>query len=268
LLWFIFATEEDMGYDPTVCRVLDSTGRIHYVHSIRDTESGSTRHFLTRRFLSRVNNLCLTGRATRVSEVVEVNSPTDLTLVSGTQAMVLKDAWLNKRNRTERMIQNDIFARLRNLRRRAHDSSDEFSDLFFPHDTAKARLLDIIKSENWSRYFLTIVTETEGACSKSVAPAAKPVRGLFVVQKAGTKDPSLKAGTGPMQSEHRATAATPGIQEACAAPRLYEVKKRYRVVFLELCEPLDQLTTLRDVCAAMLDCLDGESFSYACLLWN
>jgi hypothetical protein len=95
LVSFIFASEEQMGYDPSVQRRRDPNHfppRICWVYSIEESES-SARYFKTCRTLSEFHDSSITGRSTRVLEVVEVASPDDLRLVPGAHPMVLKDAW-------------------------------------------------------------------------------------------------------------------------------------------------------------------------------
>jgi hypothetical protein len=215
-----------MGYDPSVQRLWDvtpSSPRVCLVYSIADPQS-SSRYFKTVRSLSEYQDAHITGRSTRVFEVVEVVSPDDLRAVPGAQPMVLKDAWQKCSRRTERQTQTDIFLRLRELACRLRDSPNAVAELLDPRDPAYEQVLDVLRGEDWQKYFLTIEAEYVGR---------------------------------PHKRRPHGASALPSADTQPTQPRRTNSSRRYCVVFRELCKPLHDLTNFRDVCAAMLDCLTG-----------
>jgi hypothetical protein len=230
LLSFLFSTEEQMGYDPSVTRHLDKTvapARTCYVYRIKSS-TDHPRHFKTLRSLSEYHEPPLIGRSTRVFEVVEIPSSDELRSAPNARSMVLKDSSVSVGQRTERQIQDDVFTRLRELARGINEADDVRAGPLDPRDPGYDQLLEILRTESWGRYFLTIVAEHVGPSTR-VAPKSTP-------------------DAGRMRSHP---------QSQCA-PLSVEAKRPYRVVFEEHCTPLHDLTDFSEVCSTMLDCLTGE----------
>ncbi|KAF9536333.1 hypothetical protein CPC08DRAFT_756545, partial [Agrocybe pediades] len=102
---FMFATDEEMGYDPTVTR--------HDRDGIPDSDNGrnSDRFFRTVDTIYDYGSLDVTDKSTRVWLVEEKSSAEDDASPVGDPAIryVLKDVWHPAKARTERQIQDSIF---------------------------------------------------------------------------------------------------------------------------------------------------------------
>jgi hypothetical protein len=258
-----------MGYDPTVHRVLDSEGKTQYVYTIEDSRA-SPKYFLTQQSLSELHTLRVAGRSTRVWQVVEVCAPKDISKVRsthelvpvcGAHSMVLKDAWLHLSGSTEGRIQDSMYSKLHETARSLADVDDEdtfLTDILPSNDDTRSQILDVLRTAAWTKYFLTIVVENEGAQTKTKAEHAKAVRGLF-----DQPDPPNTPASLSSSDPNRGQGSQPSNTRGVGLPRnhpggAHEAKKRYRVVFRELCKPLHQLPDFGDVCSAMTDCLLGE----------
>ncbi|KAJ3575708.1 hypothetical protein NP233_g917 [Leucocoprinus birnbaumii] len=118
---FLFATEAEMGFDPTVRRVLhDKEPR--YIYTITP-KNQSARFFRTITTISNPSNSSITGRQTRVWEAEEVDESSESakTLHSNGKRVALKDAWLDEGSRTESEIMDLIIGKLKEI---AHDQLD------------------------------------------------------------------------------------------------------------------------------------------------
>lgn len=101
-----FATQAQMGYDPTTKRVLVHE-KIVYEYAVYDSEKKRDIIYRTTgNALFNHQEYCLMGCAIRVWEVEELDSKGEPT---GT-INVLKDYWLTQGSRTEKQIQDEIFA--------------------------------------------------------------------------------------------------------------------------------------------------------------
>ncbi|TFK45758.1 hypothetical protein OE88DRAFT_1812378 [Heliocybe sulcata] len=103
LVSLLFATEQELGLDPTVQHRFDEQRRPGcYVYEL------SGRYFKTLESLSTHRPLAVAGRATRVFRAVEVESFDDLTEKGPTK--LLREAWLESIADTENGIQTKLFA--------------------------------------------------------------------------------------------------------------------------------------------------------------
>ncbi|KIO23497.1 hypothetical protein M407DRAFT_62150, partial [Tulasnella calospora MUT 4182] len=120
MLSFLFATEEELGYDPTIQRRLDSNPvsrkqTLCYVYQVEDNVGDKhERYFKTQEALFEHRSLCATGRATRVWKVVEVGSFNELEPLDSS-ILVLKDVWLDSQSKTECQNLDAIFQELQKL---------------------------------------------------------------------------------------------------------------------------------------------------------
>jgi hypothetical protein len=237
--------------DPTLAKP-----ELCYVYRVQENHKPA-KHFKTVHGISELRTLRATSRATRVWKVIEVKSPDDLHPINGAQAMVLKDVWVYESGKTEREIQDGIFAKLQGLAKQVRHSDDALDDLLKTDDEARVDLLETLKNETWARYFLTIHTECTGARSKRVPVDAVRARGVFSTAAQPQTRPSIPSNR----------SIDPDIVPPKPRPRLdareFEQKKRYCVVFEEVCTALHKLGNFHDVCSAMLDCLKGRYFSSA-----
>ncbi|KAF9556345.1 hypothetical protein CPC08DRAFT_641698, partial [Agrocybe pediades] len=242
-LSFMFATREEMGYDPTVTFHHDNN---NYTYSIPPaTQDETTRFFRTRKILSEYRSNNVTGRMARVWLVDEVTSNAeDAEAVAGKPQYVLKDVWLENSAQTEQQIQKAIFK-----------SIDAFLASSSPVKEAMQGMLDqhrrLIDKGAYKNFFLTIAKDYEGQKSKPLAGGHKKHQGLFATQGLfGTMSGQVNATT-PGQT--RSTCGTPrDIHEPPVVPvpqlpRAYAQKKQYRLIFKEECVPVGELNKLADV---------------------
>ena len=108
---FVHATKDEMGFDPTVRRVMFHN-RMCYVYQV------DGRFFRTINPLFRGRVLGIAGRMTRVWEAVEVGGTSEEEIrkeKNGGRRCVVKDVWLDKDSHTEGNNLSKIFAALDNL---------------------------------------------------------------------------------------------------------------------------------------------------------
>ncbi|KAF4623612.1 hypothetical protein D9613_001475 [Agrocybe pediades] len=263
---FMFATEEEMGYDPTVTQHDDN----QYTYGIPPKQSGGkTRFFRTIKIISEYRSNNVTGRKARVWLVREVESNAKDAIVTGPE-YVLKDVWLEESALTEQQIQNDIF------------QSIEGFWACSPEKEAMQGIWDkhrkLVTSGGYKDFFLTIVADYEGRRSKllpgdftrrrgllltndpygtwDATPASTPTptpanskttsntRTLDAVSTPSTSKPATKANIRPSCSTDHTVPIMPKVRDY---PRDYARKKQYRLIFEEQCVPVGELPKLRDV---------------------
>jgi hypothetical protein len=236
----MFASESEMGYDPTVTLCDDKSNYIYRFNPKTVYE----RAFRTRRCIVEYRPLCITGRNTRVWEAVEVDlsSPTkEIGL-----PVALRDVWLDKEALTERDIQLRIFSGIDEFGKGDMNESPCFKN-FQPE--RKAKMMEIIRSGDYRNFFLTIQCDYQGCTSKELEPTAVP--DLFLDHKPETPSPT-KTGSGSLTRpsllphEHQATIS-----------RDYAPKRQYRLVYEELCVALHDLKDLDVISQILSDCLIG-----------
>ncbi|KAG8914999.1 hypothetical protein FRC01_003836 [Tulasnella sp. 417] len=253
MLSFLFATEEELGYDPTIQRRLDSdlaSGKqtLCYVYKVEDNVGDKCeRYFKTQGAIFEHHSLRATGRATRVWKVAEVGSFNELEPLDGS-ILVLKDVWLDSQSKTEGQNLDAIFEELQNLADLL-DKGDKKSDIFdgFDEESEKA-LKECLKERSWGRYFLSKVCHWQGSESKKVPPAAQLDSTLFD-DPTSTPIPSYSDWSrlmNPWSAGMVPVARNRPLSHYCP-------KRQYRVVFKEICEALHDVGRLEDVVTALLD---------------
>ncbi|KIM51731.1 hypothetical protein SCLCIDRAFT_142631 [Scleroderma citrinum Foug A] len=221
MLSLMFATEEELGYDPTIQRRLDpETNRVCFVYEV------DGHYYKTQKAIFDHRSLCITGRATRVWEVIEVASFDKLQPLEGSHTMVLKDVWLDAGLMTEGDIQREIFADLEKIAD-ALQAGVEPKGFVGMDDESKQMLRKCLLAQDWHRYFLTLVCEWQGMTSKEVAEAAEPDSTLF--------------GAPP-------TTEKPFNHRHC-------LKRQSRVVFKQVCVALHDVSKLGDAMTVLLSCV-------------
>ncbi|KAG9018847.1 hypothetical protein FRB90_008960 [Tulasnella sp. 427] len=267
MLALLFATEKELGYDPTIKRQLDTTvpgvSRLCFIYAV-GAKAGKVRFFKTLEAIFEHRSLCVTGRATRVWKVVEVGSFDDLQGFG--PEMVLKDVWLDKGAKTEGENQAAIFAQLRKIAAQLINSGNDSASAqdtpgilaFKSLDQESKLLLEIcLVNKIWDKYFLTVVHDWQGHTSKDTAPEHEVDNRLFEpstgnLTPATVSRPDLSRSTifNPIEaSSDRPTLVIPS--------RRYLPKRQYRVVFRDVCEALHDVRRLRDVGTALQDCVFG-----------
>ncbi|EJF57480.1 hypothetical protein DICSQDRAFT_173936 [Dichomitus squalens LYAD-421 SS1] len=222
LVSFLFANMVELGYDENIQRRLDpKDGRCYYVFRVGD------RYFKSCRCIFEHRNTCISGRSTRVFKVVQVPSFDDITEEATASPMVLKDVWLDTGAKTEKEIQDAIFARLDTVARKLQDGQDlpHFAGL---EDAEKSLLRDALRDGNYKQHFLTIDCDTRGALSKSLLQDSRRPGNLFS-PRASEAVPA-KFAIGDTSRSQLRLPPDPPIQ--CPfPPRSFLAKYQYRVVF-------------------------------------
>ena len=173
MLSLMFATEKELGYNLTIqCRLDPKTNKVCFVYNV------DGRYYKTQKAIFNHWSLCITGRATRVWEVIKVASFDKLQLLGGSQMVVLKDVWLDAGSMTEGDIQREMFADLKKIAD-ALQAGVEPKGFEGMDDESKERLQKCLQEQCWHRYFLTVIHEWQGMTSKEVAKAAEPNSTLF-----------------------------------------------------------------------------------------
>ncbi|KAF8636246.1 hypothetical protein AX17_003731 [Amanita inopinata Kibby_2008] len=247
-LSFMFASEEEMGYDPLVTLSEDGS----YIYRFPQ-EGGRSRSFKTCHSLAEYRSLCITGRMNRVWEVIELG-PMGQPLANA-RPVALKDVWLDEAALTERQIQNVIFEDVRAFARSDFDNNPCLAGF---SAAMRERLKEVLQNERYRHYFLHIECDYQGKSSKEVPQSAKPQRGIFVPPLSTTQpssralpDPTRKVVSGPSQRTN---------------PRKYVPKRRYLLVYREVCRALHDLDSLPDVLGVLQDCLIALQLLY-CAGW-
>ncbi|KAA1477653.1 hypothetical protein DENSPDRAFT_617523 [Dentipellis sp. KUC8613] len=213
---FIFATTDELGYHTSVQRRLDLTHANSRLCLVFRIQG---RYFKTLRTVVEHRGTNITARTTRIFEAVEVKSFDDLTQLEK-KTKILKDVWIDDDARTERQIQDAILQDLDTLSDKLISDGSLNSEHF--HDVSeeeKKLVCDALRDRRYRNHFLTIDCDEQGAQCKGITSDTAPAPD------------------------------TPG------SPRSFVPKRRYRVVYSEVCQALHDIVDLRTVLQAMLDCL-------------
>ncbi|EKM78231.1 hypothetical protein AGABI1DRAFT_30779, partial [Agaricus bisporus var. burnettii JB137-S8] len=123
-LSLLYATREEIGYDPTIHRVLHDN-EIQYVYEV--VCEGETRYFRTIATLFTSQSLRITGRKTRVWKAVEVegyDGNKHRKEKEGGREVALKDCWLDEGSRTEKDNLDGILNALAEVKERVKRNSN------------------------------------------------------------------------------------------------------------------------------------------------
>ncbi|KAG8948429.1 hypothetical protein FRC04_009799 [Tulasnella sp. 424] len=251
MLSLLFANEEELGYDQTVRRHLEREQK--KIQNVCFVYQVGNRYFKTRKAIFDDRSLCITGRATRVWEAIEVRSFQNLQHVDKATPMVLKDVWLDSGSKTESENLRGVFDELKEIAKGLEKGGDEPEAFNGMEDGQKELLRQCLMKESWTQYFLSVVCDWQGRESKKVPEGAQHFPTLFDLPPS-TSTPSSH----PHADRSRATTSHPGnrlqpVEEQ--PPRHYRPKRQYRVVFSEVCEALHDVRTLQDVAIALRDCV-------------
>ncbi|PPQ93441.1 LOW QUALITY PROTEIN: hypothetical protein CVT25_004513 [Psilocybe cyanescens] len=234
---FLFATKAELGYDTNIMRAPDG----HYIYKIPQKDKKTCRFYRTVRPISQCRSNNITGRMARIFVVQEVDS------TSSTQ-YILKDVWLDDEVQTEREIQDGIFSDIENF-----ESTDPMLE------KVKSLLSGILSSKAYKKHFLEIIDDFVGEKLKRVAPNSARTPGLL-------KMPGLTATLQSFSkalSKASAPISTTGLDRSSIGTTFsadlnanavesiphhsFLPKKRYRVVFKEVCTTVGDLGTLGEV---------------------
>lgn len=77
--------------------------------------SGTFKFFKTVRAVNLMRTYCMSGRTTRIWQVIEVDSPTTGVSVPGAEVAILKDVWLDEKRATEAENMSSVFKAIETL---------------------------------------------------------------------------------------------------------------------------------------------------------
>ncbi|KAH9487304.1 hypothetical protein JR316_0001374 [Psilocybe cubensis] len=257
-LSFLFATDEELGYDPNVTLVEGK--KRQYTFTIPSSDGKSAKFYRTVKVISEYRSNNISGRMARVWLVDRVDSEGNKI---GPQC-VLKDVWLAVNALTEKEIQTAIFA---DIEKYCHPNKPDYNlALDPPEDSPEASLnaikmrnAELVKSGKYKQYFLDIESDYSGKPSKDVLEGCTPVTGLFqnadADRIASLNDNSI-----------RPVGSTPFIKSGQQHKRTFTPRKQYRVIFKEVCQAVGDLPTLGKVLNILKQTLIPLSLLY-CAGW-
>ncbi|KAH9487289.1 hypothetical protein JR316_0001359 [Psilocybe cubensis] len=238
-LSFLFATDEELGYDPNVTPVEGK--KRQYIFKIPSSDGISAKFYRTVKVLAEYPSNNISGHMARVWLVDRVDSEGNKI---GPQC-VLKDVWLSVNALTEKEIQTAIFA---DIEKYCHpDKPDYDLALDPPEDSPEASLnnikmrnAELVRSGEYKQYFLEIESDHAGKPSKDVLEGCTPVTGLFQNADAD-RIASLN------ENSIQPVGSTPFIKSGQQHKRTFTPRKQYRVIFKEVCQAVGDLPTLGKV---------------------
>ena len=249
LLSFIFASQSELGFDPTVTRFNPTDGSPEYfVYEVQDSTSQAKKYFKTTRSISEYPSLCISGRSTRVWLVEEVISDQDHTPVDGKEK-VLKDVWLDEDAQTERQIQDDIFRDVDSFIDKVEAGMDVPELSTFQKDIQqelKALLTDGI----YKQHFLTIYWDGIGMTSKITGAHSRVDPTIFSSHVSSTVSPQTPAAD-QSRSQMHTMRNPPPTTRSVPLPRKFAPKRQYRVVYEEVCQAMQELESFADSIKAL-----------------
>jgi hypothetical protein len=253
-LSFIYATREEMGYDPTVHR-LDDEG-LRYVYEIRNRTG--TRYFKTIDLLAHRRVLCITGRKTRVWSAVEVKGLGDAMEeeLNGGKKVALKDVWLDEGSKTEKENLDAIVERLRKVKE---------EDYQWALPSLRAKLKSTLEKDGYKKYFMDIACDSFGfGRSKETSGHATLAPGILSFRREApvAEDGNMLARTtqnAGYSSMPRSENDMAQLKTSFRAPvRSYKAKVQYRLVYEEVGESLNYVGTLSTAFSALSDAYIGK----------
>ncbi|KAF5321317.1 hypothetical protein D9619_002045 [Psilocybe cf. subviscida] len=309
-LAFAYASPEELGIDPTVhlapidpqAKPGTEAAAQHYIYQCpvevgaeepqdaKDTIRRSARltgpkfkYFKTVRSINDMRPYNISGRNTRIWQVVEVKGPDTNETVTGEQ-LILKDVWLDIHRSTEaenmdaifkaidELIENSQSAWGDNWKERLVEEDQRFASF---DDPTKARLQHSLTDGNYKSLFLTKLHAWDGATSKKLCHGAlNSAAGVDIfpeesaTEKAGrdcrTAQGSLIGSL--VGSSYAGNSVDPNntlhVQDRKAdavrkARRQFAPKRQSRFIYKEVCFDLDKVGTLGNLMDLISQALDA-----------
>jgi hypothetical protein len=254
----MYATPVELGFDPNIKECTPTqTAPQYFVYTVNDKKAGTV-YFKTLQSLSEYRSLCISGRATRVWKAIQIKSLDDHSPVNGAKEVVLKDIWIQHDAQTERDLQTRLFTDISAFIT-GTSPGEPIPQLESSEPTFEQLIRGILVGEHWKKHFLTIMFDGIGVLSKESPISARPDATLFnkplnqpVFPRSQASDYSRAYSTSALREQTSSPSATP------AAPRKFAPKRRYFVVFEELCEAVEDLTRFSDTMNALKDTVKGD----------
>lgn len=257
MLAFIYATPLELGFDPNIKGCTPQGGSQYFVYTVKNDTEG-TAYFRTLESLSEYRSLNISGRATRVWRAIQIKSLDDHSPVNGAN-VVLKDIWLQQDAKTERQLQTELFTDITTFSKQIPPRWPYVPVAIPTSGTLEGPIQDILADEKWKRHFLTIKFDAIGASCKKCSISAKAdltlFRPPFTPQKAPRSPASdssrVYSSASALREQSSSTSQSPVV------PRKFAPKRRYIVVFEELCKAVEELTSFSDTMNALKDSVKG-----------
>ena len=255
----LYATKEEMGFDPTVKRVRLNKETC-YVYEVND------RFFRTVRSIFHGRVHCITGRKTRVWEAVEVGGSSWKEIgeeKNGGKHYALKDVWLDEGSDTEGDNLNKIFSALDKVNMGRWNGSVNTTD----SQGLEKIIGEVLRTKQYCQYFMGIECDMRGRNTKERAEGASPDGGIF--DAGPTQEPPGKmekrTTAGSTQSKQTSNlsgrAGSMPLSTAAARPRDYKAKFQYRLIYSDVGKPLDTVESLKKFSKGIYDASIGGSLS-------
>ncbi|KAF5364011.1 hypothetical protein D9756_001068 [Leucocoprinus leucothites] len=237
-LSFLYAEPDEMGFDPTVHRVVlrDKARRdmTQYVYEVGPRDN--PQFYRTTKAIFNPDVLCITGRKTRVWEAVRVagcHPDGYLKVLDSGRKYAIKDVWLNEGARTEREILNAVFARLSEV-------SQNPPDYDWGSETLQAVVTEALHDGNYKGYFMNIVADSRGFSCRVTPQGVKrnskilreSPKELTPAQISRSTDPrSSQRGSASLYGSMRFRESGSSRSQPPTLEREYKVKQQYRLVY-------------------------------------
>ena len=228
-LSFAFASDLDMGLDPSVELVENTEGSFYYI-SVNDAR------YKTLATLQDHRPDALLGRGVRIFKVTRVGDPDD-------QIQVLKDFWLEKNQKPEHQIYEEIVEDVGRLY--SEEDADTMKQyMLTPVDNAIVRVngIEDDTGTRMTRRYILLEPSTD---------AQSPIRLLFY--------DAARCGNSCTRSSDMELDPVDDMKYNALDPENNCRRLHYRVIFKEYATPISQVTMMRDVFIVLADLMKGQS---------
>jgi hypothetical protein len=245
---FLFASKEELGYDPNVTHLHDGQYVFRIPGSAQEDQVGRDQFYRTVRPLSVYWSNCIAGRHSRVWLVDILESPTS---TKSRGRAVLKDVWLDEDALTERQIQDRLFRDIYDFWTDPMvEQSPIYKGLSYLGPELKALINGPFESARFRDYFLHIEADWSGRASPKLPKDSSRIKSFLLPTSQEVKE-FLRQSQTPSASKstagaHRTVRSEVGVANDPTTQHLTP-RRQYRVVFKEICTPVDALATLGEV---------------------
>ncbi|KAL1705089.1 hypothetical protein EV121DRAFT_258986 [Schizophyllum commune] len=230
-LFIGYASKEQLGFDPSVRRVYNSSGELQYQYKVTDRE-GVDRYYETVSIMDQKSATRLHSRGMRVFEVREVTK--DGRDAADQCPKVLRDFWAYEDARPEAEILGDIISRLK----------EEESDLVQGDDLGDIK-----------QHFMEFICD---ACIGGPAPAPPPKSRVYQYPEDDANVDGKESSSAMVNSHLQNTAVdldpSPYGTEV-EPPRALHARKHCRTVHMHLCQDLYKISDPTEFFFALGQCI-------------